>query len=130
MKAGKIFVLGIIAVFAMIISTGCSGSDNYTNADIAGTWTNHVLDLDQEWTFKADGTYTEKSVAEGEIISYVTEDSGKFHFEGNKIIFESDDEWGNHNTFKVKIIDSSTMTWETEAGKIREFKKSKSMMSN
>lgn len=123
MKAGKIFVLGIIAVFAMIISTGCSGSANYTSADIAGTWTNHVLELDQEWTFKADGTYTEKSVSEGEIISYEISDSGKFRFEGNKIIFDSDDEWGNHNTFKVKIIDSSTMTWETEAGKIREFKR-------
>ena len=121
MKAVKYFVLGIIAVPAMIISTGCS--DNYTNADIAGTWTNHVLEIDQEWTFKADGTYTEKSVSEGEIISFETGDRGKFHLEGNIIIIESDDEWGNHSTFKVKIIDSSTMTWETDAGKIREFKK-------
>lgn len=120
MKAEKIFVLGIIAAFFMIISTGCS--KNYTSEDIAGTWTNHVLDIDQEWTFNSDGTYTEKSVSEGEIISYEVEDSGKFHFEGDMLIIESDDEfWGNNSTFKVKIIDYYTMTWETEAGKIREF---------
>ncbi len=106
----------------MIVSTGCS--KNYTCADIAGTWTNHVLDFDQEWTFKADGTYTETSVLEGDILSYEGGDSGKFHFEGDMIIIESDDEiWGNNSTFKVKIVDSNTMTWETEAGKIREFKR-------
>lgn len=122
MKAGKIIVLGFITALFMIISTGCS--KNYTCADIAGTWTNHVLEIDQEWTFKADGTYTEKSVSEGEYISFETEDSGKFHFEGDMLVLESEDEiWGNNSTFKVKIIDNYTMTWETEAGKIREFKK-------
>lgn len=122
MKKKHIFILGAMAVLVMIISAGCS--KNYTAADIAGTWTNHVLDIDQEWTFKADGTYTERSVSDGDIISYETEDSGKFHFEGDMIILESDDPfWGNNSTFKVKIIDSYTMTWETEAGKIREFNK-------
>lgn len=106
----------------MIISTGCS--KNYTCADIAGTWTNHVLEFDQEWTFTADGTYTEVSVMENDFFDYEGGDSGKFHFEGDMIIIESDDEfWGNNSTFKVKIIDSNTMTWETEAGKIREFKR-------
>lgn len=121
MKTGKIVVLGIIAMFVMIISTGCSKS--YTNADIAGTWTNHVLDLDQEWTFNADGTYTETSAADGTVVVYETDDSGKFHFEGDTLFIESDDSWGTHHSFKVKIVDSNTMTWETEAGKIREFKR-------
>jgi len=122
MKTGKFIILGFITVLFMIISTGCS--ESYTCADIAGTWTNHVLEFDQEWTFDADGTYTEKSVSDGEYFSFETEDSGKFHFEGNTLVLESEDEiWGNNSTFKVKIIDNYTMTWETEAGKIREFKK-------
>ena len=106
----------------MVMSTGCSKS--YTCADIEGTWTNHVLEFDHEWTFNADGTYTEKSVMDGEYLSYEGEDSGKFHFEGDMIVIESEDEiWGNNSTFKVRIVDKYTMTWETEAGKIREFKK-------
>lgn len=122
LRSRKAIALGIAAAFFMVISTGCSKS--YTCADIEGTWTNHVLEFDQEWTFNADGTYTEKSVMDGEYLSYEGEDSGKFHFEGDMIIIESDDEiWGNNSTFKVKIIDKYTMTWETEAGKIREFKK-------
>lgn len=122
LRSRKAIALGIAAAFFMVISTGCSKS--YTCADIEGTWTNHVLEFDQEWTFNADGTYTEKSVMDGEYLSYEGEDSGKFHFEGDMIIIESDDEiWGNNSTFKVEIIDKYTMTWETEAGKIREFKK-------
>ena len=122
MKQKSKLVFCIAASFFMILFTGCA--EKYTAADIAGTWTNHVLEFDQEWTFKADGTYTEKSVMESEYLSYDGEDSGKFHFEGDTIFIESDDElWGNNSTFKVKIVDSNTMTWETEAGKIREFKK-------
>lgn len=122
MKAKSIIVPILIAAFFMIMSTGCS--KNYTCSDIAGTWTNHVLEFDQEWTFNADGTYTEKSVSDGEFFSYEGEDSGNFHFEGDMLVIESEDEiWGNNSTFKVKIIDNYTMTWETEAGKIREFKK-------
>ena len=122
MKAVKLIFFGVVTVIIMTIFTGCA--KNYTPADIAGTWTNHVLEFDQEWTFKPDGTYTEKSVMESEYLSYDGEDSGKFHFEGDTIIIESDDElWGNNSTFKVKIVDSNTMTWETEAGKIREFKR-------
>ena len=122
MRQKNKLVFCIAASIFMILFTGCA--ESYTAADIAGTWTNHVLEFDQEWTFKADGTYTEKSVMESEYLSYDGEDSGKFHFEGDTIFIESDDElWGNNSTFKVKIVDSNTMTWETEAGKIREFKR-------
>lgn len=114
-------VFGIIAAACVMMFSSCSKS--YTNADIAGTWTNHVMETDQEWIFNADGTYTEKSVTGSDTISYGTEDSGKFHFEGDMIFFESVDEWGNNGSFKVNIVDSNTMTWETEAGKIREFKR-------
>lgn len=121
-KIRRIFIFAVLPVIFMIISAGCSKS--YTPADIAGTWTNHVLEFDQEWTFKADGTYTERSVMDGDMLSYEGEDSGKFHFEGDMIVIESDDPvWGNNSTFKVNMIDSYTMTWETEAGKIREFNK-------
>lgn len=122
MKYVKKLAFCIAAVLITVLAAGCS--KNYTCADIAGTWTNHVLDIDQEWTFTADGKYTESSAADGEIFSFETEDSGKFHFEGDMIFFESDDgEWGNNGSFKVQIVDGSTMLWTTDAGKIREFKK-------
>lgn len=73
MRSRKAIALGIAAAFFMVMSTGCSKS--YTCADIEGTWTNHVLEFDQEWTFNADGTYTEKSVMDGEYLSYEGEDT-------------------------------------------------------
>lgn len=121
MKTAKKAVFGTAAALVMILSAGCSKS--YTAADIAGTWTNHVLEFDQEWTFKADGTYTKISVMDSEYFAYDDETEGTFRFEGQYITVESHDEFfgDESHTFKVEIIDSNTMTWETDAGKIREF---------
>lgn len=123
MKYVKKFAFCIAAVLITMLAAGCGKS--YTCADIAGTWTSHVLNSDEEWIFTADGKYTETSVSDAVIISFGSEDSGKFRFEGDMIFFESDDgEWGNSGPFKVKFTDSSTMVWETEEGVVRgEFKK-------
>lgn len=114
----------IAVVLITVLTAGCS--KNYTCADIAGTWTSYVLNSDypEEWLFTADGKYTETPVSDA-VISFGTEDSGKFCFEGDMIFYESDNgKWGNRGPFKVKFTDSSTMIWETEEGAVRgEFKK-------